>query len=71
MAVDHKAVMPVTNINRGWQSGWLCSCGRTILGKYRVDEHFVGVPMHPGQLRMRRLEALGMHIDMVEGGEHG
>jgi len=60
--VDHKAVMSVADIRHGYREGFLCSCGRTILGKAWVDDHFVGRPMSASQLHYRRLEAFGMHI---------
>ena len=60
--VEHKAVDSCASIVGPWRTGWLCSCGRTILGKYAVDRHFVGRPMLSAELHYRRLEGFSMHI---------
>jgi hypothetical protein len=47
---------PVDNVVslRSFSSGFLCSCGRTILGKNDVKEHFGNTP-DPKEVRQKRL----------------
>jgi len=54
--MDHVAVSRCASL-KTYQLGYLCSCGRTILGSRRVDAHFVGRPMSKEVIEQRLEEA--------------
>ncbi len=57
---DHYAVDRCASI-APWTRGYRCSCGRTILGRDRIDRHFRGEPMKRNDIIHRRYEAERLH----------